>query len=61
MVRLTRNITIFTNGKEYNFVAGDVINPDMYPGIDKHIGAEYSDRMVRRAPVAEKASEPKKE
>jgi len=50
MVRLTRDITIFTNGKEYNFVAGDVINPDLYPGIEKHLGAGYSDRMVRRAP-----------
>ena len=58
MVRLTRDITIWTNGKEYHFVAGDVINPDMYPGIEKHIGAGYSDRMVRREPeVVEKSEE----
>ena len=47
MVKIDRDITIVREGITYRFQAGDVVNPDKWPGLRKHLKPAYSDKMQR--------------
>ena len=47
MVKIDRDITIIREGIKYQFHAGDVVNPDKWPGLLKHLKPQHSDKMQR--------------